>query len=282
MFLQPERVPVKVYLSTDKDAPRLDRTAGSLLTILKACLVTGYGDKEGAGWTMPFEDTTRGLKVFRPEISPHTDFFMKVSNDTGREATVQVYQNMTSVDNGELKLQCGTPFKYGIQQSSSKKWLLIASGRSFWFFHETGATDRNGTFLFCGDTAKNTTGQRRVAIYHTGGRDATHVTRHDFFENADGWVSVSCVAMSYDSDSIDNMIINSLFDGSSQISTNAVAGPVVIRSKTDFYALHCYSSSNNNAVNYQEIKSHGRTFINHSPSTQKSQNLFIPTDYWEY
>lgn len=54
-FLNPIELPVKIYKSTDARAPQLDvnkRTNDEYLTIFKACLVTGYGEKQAAGWTM--------------------------------------------------------------------------------------------------------------------------------------------------------------------------------------------------------------------------------------
>ena len=39
-----QRVPVKVYRWDDEGAPQVESAAGSIKTILKACLVTGYGE----------------------------------------------------------------------------------------------------------------------------------------------------------------------------------------------------------------------------------------------
>lgn len=43
---------VTLYSSTDTNAPVLNGNAGSLITVLTACLVNGYGSKAGAGWTL--------------------------------------------------------------------------------------------------------------------------------------------------------------------------------------------------------------------------------------
>ena len=53
--------PVTLYQSTDTDAPQLANAQGSLKTLLKACLVTGYGDKQPLGWAMPFEEDNKGV-----------------------------------------------------------------------------------------------------------------------------------------------------------------------------------------------------------------------------
>lgn len=56
-----QRVPVKVYRWDDEGAPQVESAAGSIKTILKACLVTGYGEgnkrKDALGWEMAFEKT---------------------------------------------------------------------------------------------------------------------------------------------------------------------------------------------------------------------------------
>ena len=56
MYANNLEMPVTLYRSTDDDAPAL--TKSNLSLILKACLVTGYGSKPGAGWTMPHEDAS--------------------------------------------------------------------------------------------------------------------------------------------------------------------------------------------------------------------------------
>ena len=55
----PVKYPVKYYSWQDNQAPQLSDADGVIKTILKACLVTGYGSKAGAGWTALFEDAYR-------------------------------------------------------------------------------------------------------------------------------------------------------------------------------------------------------------------------------
>ena len=54
---------VTIYRHSDSGAPALPSSssyegAGWYMDVLKACLVTGYGSKAAAGWTMDYEDTT--------------------------------------------------------------------------------------------------------------------------------------------------------------------------------------------------------------------------------
>ena len=44
----PVKYPVKYYSWQDNQAPQLSDADGVIKTILKACLVTGYGSKAGA------------------------------------------------------------------------------------------------------------------------------------------------------------------------------------------------------------------------------------------
>ena len=97
-LLTPERVPVEVYRWDDVGAPALDKTAGCMMAIFKACLVTGYGGKTSAGWTTPFEDV--GSSVLKPKNSALSNFYLKLSADTGSQMDVVVYQTMT--DDGYL------------------------------------------------------------------------------------------------------------------------------------------------------------------------------------
>lgn len=55
----PVQYPARHYSHLDAGAPQMTNADGIIKTILKACLVTGYGDKEGAGWTGVFEDANR-------------------------------------------------------------------------------------------------------------------------------------------------------------------------------------------------------------------------------
>lgn len=170
-LLTPERVPVKVYKWDDIGAPVLDKTAGCMMAIFKECLVTGYGTKDGAGWTMPFGDAEAEVKVLRPEVGPHTDFYLRLSADTGTELAAQVYLNMTDTSTGDLKLQCTGDFKYA-KRNNFGKWLLVASSRGFWFFCQqrvSGDINKRGAYFFCGDTTRNSFGSRAVFLQHTGG-----------------------------------------------------------------------------------------------------------------
>lgn len=286
MFINPEKVPVKVYRSTDKDAPRLDRTPNCVATIFKACLVTGYGNQQGAGWTIPFEDNNNGIKVLRPEISAEQDFYLRLSNDNGREMTAQVYLNMTDANTGDLKLQCDTPFKYGIQNETSQKWILIACSRAFWFFHETAnkiVSTQSATYFYCGNTTKNSAGDKAIYLKHTAGSWAIYDTDHyDILQDQNSGGSAE--GKFFDIKNQKQIIAKpiSLFTGKEQQSTQTLLSPVLLQDEKETWALPAFMPSTLSKHNFDEIEGFGRRFINCSTAIQYPHNFYVPIDYWEF
>lgn len=69
-FLNPVSEPVKRFKSTDAGAPQINynaRVSGDVKTVLKACLVTGYGAKASAGWSIVNEvDHVAEFRVLAP------------------------------------------------------------------------------------------------------------------------------------------------------------------------------------------------------------------------
>lgn len=52
---------VTKYMSSDSGAPIMNGTQGSLVNVLDAILVNGYGSKSPAGWTKPFSGTSKAV-----------------------------------------------------------------------------------------------------------------------------------------------------------------------------------------------------------------------------
>jgi len=82
-FLNPVSEPVLMYSSTDANAPKINyaaRAAGDVKTVLKACLVTGYGSKAGAGWSIQNE-TDFAAEFMSPSVAM-SDYSFGVSDDS--------------------------------------------------------------------------------------------------------------------------------------------------------------------------------------------------------
>lgn len=276
-ILTPIKYPVKVFLSTDKDAPQLNRQANDLQVILKACLVTGYGDKLGAGWQLAFEDDD--IKVFAPKSSAYTNFYLKLSNDTGKECTAQVYTDMTAIDNGTLQLQLATDFKYGIQNVTTNKWAVIASEFGFWFFYETANhIEVSASYLYCGNIGQNTQGDNAVLLSHTGGTwGITDKDRFAIMYGGDGSGSVKAKLLINGTKAVD-MTYNSLFDGTKNASTNPLIAPIVGLADNEVFAVPAFASSRVDKVLFERVQ---ERYMCVTTSTRTRQNIYIATDCWE-
>lgn len=122
--------------------------------------------------------------------------------------------------------------------------------------------------MFCGDTAQNTIGERGVALVHSFG--------YGLFSDTS-----SMQALIFNGKVTGRSRPKSHFNGSSNKTTHALCSHAMIEFSNEVYSLPVYAPSNTNAINYQEIVSHGRTFINHAHATYGESNAFIPVDYWE-
>lgn len=293
-LLTPVNVPVKVYKWDDEGAPTLSKVANCMLTILKACLVTGYGEKEGAGWTEAFSDT--GVSVFRPEVGAETDFYLRCSADTGMQMTPQVYLNMTSASAGDLKLQCDTKFKYATG-SITGKWVLLATARTFYFFCEQhytalGNSNKQGAYFFCGDTASNVAGDRLVYLQHTGGG-------YDGGENAGflGWYNntVNKGSLQYvigkslsSNGAVSTTDAQCLATGGKSLTTDEVVTvPLLFASNKTYRMVGLYVPLNgavySNLVATTVNTSQGAVdCINFGTAGYGDTNLYIRTDNWSY
>lgn len=137
---------VRLYRSTDASAPVLTGQVGSLITLLDAVLVNGYGSQTAAGWTKPYSGTNTA--VYRMATSGNTGFYLDVLDNapsTAREARMRGYETMTAVSTGT------GPFPTAAQSSfanicrksasadaTARAWYCIADGSCFYLFTDTG------------------------------------------------------------------------------------------------------------------------------------------------
>lgn len=91
-FLNPVNEPVLRFSSTDADAPQINynsRVAGDIKVVLKACLVTGYGAKASAGWSVVNE--VDHVAEFVSPSAAMSDYRLGIS-DTSTSSTTWYYQ----------------------------------------------------------------------------------------------------------------------------------------------------------------------------------------------
>ncbi len=129
-----------VYRWDDGNAPVARGERRSLVDILRACLVDGYGTKAAAGWTLEYINATFDKAAFRNNPVTGTGFFLQVDGLGGANAytpNVKGFETMTSESDGL------NPFAATLQRSltisntadtTARRWVLIADDRFFYFF----------------------------------------------------------------------------------------------------------------------------------------------------
>ena len=127
-FLRRAPGPVARYSSNDPDAPQFGRDdwTGAIKTILKACLVTGYGDKQGAGWAMSDESAHKATFTPTDPQAPPVGITMDSSNSQ--------YSQFDLVWQGVAQgITITSVTRMNRMNISNWSWRLVASARGFAF-----------------------------------------------------------------------------------------------------------------------------------------------------
>lgn len=138
---------VITYKSTDASAPVLTGQNGTLVALLDACLVNGYGSKSAAGWTIAFTGTNKRSYL---QGSGSNGFYLDV-DDSGpggggaREARMRGYETMSALGTGTNGFPTAGQIATGniCRKSTSadavaRPWTLVADATCFYLFVDTG------------------------------------------------------------------------------------------------------------------------------------------------
>lgn len=202
---------ISIYRSTDPSAPSLSNTAGSLIALLDACLVNGYGSKSALGWTKEFSGTN--LATYRAAVGNR--LYLGIDDTGTTSARARAFSVATAAG---VAVGSGTnPFPTDAQLSggmyfvkaagSGYPWVLISNGRIFYLYvdYSNNATagsincfgdfvsykvsDANGTILI-GSTSNSNSGGNFQNF-----KNATHtpVSAHYLSQRYDGAAySIAC------------------------------------------------------------------------------------------
>ena len=157
---------VRIYRSTDASAPVLSGTAGALVGVLDACLVTGYGSNVAAGWAKSYSGTNKA--AYRQPAGSN-QFYLRVDDTGAQEVRLVGYEAMSGVDTGT------GPFPTSAQQSgglyaykslaasaAARPWVLVTNGKIFYLFTAVDGTTFSQGWAF-GDPVSYKPGD----AYHT-------------------------------------------------------------------------------------------------------------------
>jgi hypothetical protein len=141
---------VNLYRSTDAGAPSLSGTVGSLIALLDAVLVNGYGAKAAAGWTKAF--AAANLAVYRNSAAQGSGHYLSIDDAGGgangaREANARAAVVATATNAATAVVGMTEPFptagqaargltiaKSRILDATARKWVVVADQRTFYLF----------------------------------------------------------------------------------------------------------------------------------------------------
>ncbi len=143
---------VRVYRYDDASAPVLTGAIGSVNDLIRACLVTGYGAKAGAGWTEEFIGTETNISAYKMGAAPFNYLRVNDSAAVSSNSYTRIigYNTMTDINTGtnpfptEAQVAGGLYFWKSLDGTTARPWMIIADNNAFWLFQYKGATIAQG------------------------------------------------------------------------------------------------------------------------------------------
>lgn len=283
----PVKYPVKYYSWQDTQAPQLSNADGVIKTILKACLVTGYGSKAGAGWTSPFEDDYR--IVLRRPLRTGNPPDIKIENGVINGATshrIIAQDNPASIDDTN-QLSTGTLLARG---SFAGEWYFMATDFAFIFYYTQGSSR---TILYCGEVMKVQESSQSIHIltYHqyvnsqgaTGDTGSPSASTYTFMGGSfikKNMITGGTYGVNYLEATVNEMFFNNDY----------FAQKIIIGAFDALFPFFTAVTKNVVNANTSIIKINSRDFLrcisqgsyyNGGQPTSQPRAFYIPLDYWE-
>jgi len=137
---------VRVYKSSDASAPVWTGAAGSIIALLDACLVNGYGAKTAAGWTKAYTGTN--LAAFRQGAGSNARYLRVADSNTGY-CQMTGYETMTAVSTGTGPFPTTAQLSGGVYHhkdqgqgvyAPGRPWVVVADEKFVWLWNYTSDT----------------------------------------------------------------------------------------------------------------------------------------------
>ena len=183
-FLNPVNEPVLRFSSADAGAPQINynaRTAGDVKAVLKACLVTGYGDKASAGWSI-VNEVDHVAEFVSPSVAM-SDYRLGI-DDTSASSTTWYYQYQ-DVRTNPINNVLTKNFSSSNKTSPENGWTLLVTERGLFFVEILNTGSSNSirarlTYFGAIKLAINATDTKNIAFWCTGASSPT-ITTSNFF-----------------------------------------------------------------------------------------------------
>ena len=172
-----------IYRSTDAGAPQLSGQSGSLVTLLDALLVDGYGSKAALGWTR--ERSGLNVRAYRNSPVSGSGYRLRVDDAPAQFSWLRGYESMVDIDTGAGLVPTVAQrangclwIKSSVASGGSRPWFAIGNERCFYLFiqHQGGGAN-NDVAYFAGD----------IISYVPGDRHAFAVTQNNLTGYSSGF-----------------------------------------------------------------------------------------------
>ncbi len=279
----PVKYPVKYYSWQDTQAPQLSDADGVIKTILKACLVTGYGTKQGAGWTALFEDAYRIVlrRPLRTGNPPHIKIENGKITGTTKRHRIVAQDKPTGLGDTKELLAINLLARDTL---AGKEWHCVVTDFAFFLCYqmaENGYDGNRNMFLYYGEVSRTQenienihliTGAANTAVDGTQSPWASSFMDNDsfFVKNIRTKTNLSRLYLNLGGT---ETIINNDYFAQLIFLDNVAVLP--------FYTASTSSINNNESLvvsidNRQMLRT-----ISTNVGGYYSRAFYIPLDYWE-
>lgn len=141
---------VRIYCSSDDDAPTLVNAAGCLIKVIDSCLVEGYGNRRPAGWVKLFSGTNTAV------YSGVSGGLLKVDDTGMSNVSVSAYDTMSDINTGKGKALPQNTFYWNKNiDGQEQTWTIVANENSFYFYKVGMAGYNDAMLVFFGDVSSS-------------------------------------------------------------------------------------------------------------------------------
>lgn len=296
-FLNPVNEPVLRFKSTDAGAPQINynaRVAGDVKAVLKACLVTGYGDKASAGWTA--ENEVNNVIEFVSPSTAMSDYRLGI-DDTSTSSTTWYYHYQDARTNPSYNTPTKS-FSNVDKSHADNGWQLLVTERGIVFVElvqHSAVSKLSARITYYGmakSTLNNSDG--RNIVFFNIGHSAAISQNNSFFTGSPhafvGGIAASKIA------SITASVLSEL-TYSAQADAAEVSGDIYLISDVSkalvakLPALLSKATNNqDNMYGVSEYELEGRSVISvcagyattSAAAYDRARSFVVFTDYWEY
>lgn len=280
---QPVQYPVKYYSHLDSGAPQLVDEDGVIKSILKACLVTGYGDKEGAGWTSLFEDTYR--LVLRRPLGTGNPPDIKIENGVinGAASHRIVSQDRPTGLDDTSEIESVKMLTRDIIHGP--EWHLIVSDFAFILCYQMGRSFshlKRNYLMYCGSVIKlqDSSSDIFVASEYTG---LTSGGKSD--SDMQGFLGRQTIVKDMRSGLLMSNKQYLTVDKDEKYINNDYCAQGIMLDSVAMTPFFCSLAFNTDDMVTKEVTINNRSMLRYvnviASALEHSRPVYIPLDYWE-